>query len=209
MRKQKKRPKCTFGQVFSRFMQRSGLTQYEVAERAGVKQPVIAWFIQCRKLPSVSRSKVSEKGGQPRAVTAKLAEALGLSPKEKKELYRARLIIDEKNPIWEPEIIDLLPKVPSISQEEAIELFQKGLKGEKLTTWAIKKGFFDASVQKIFDFLRGKPGKTVEVSSTRRSVLPQVIKSLSLTPREKATLARYFFEKLLDPDIVETLTSES
>lgn len=203
------KPKCTFGEVLDQFIQQRGMTQEEVATLAGIKQSSVSWFVQCRKLPSMNKPRSKSDGEQSRAVIVRLASALNLTLEEKKKLYRARLIIDNRNPVWDPQIIDTLSKVPSISQDEAVKLFLKGLKGEHIATWANKKGFLDSSVQKIFDFLRGKPGRAMEVASMRKSVLPQVINQLSLTISEKTSLARFFFEKLLDPDIVKTLTSES
>ncbi len=197
--------RCFFGQVLSGFMSQKGLKQHELAQLAGVRQPVIAWFIQCRRLPSISPTK------EDKSVMVRLASALGLDKSQKKHLYTARLMVSKESPVWNPKILNLLPKTKSISAEEAEDLILKAVKksGEgTLTGWARANNFLDVTVQKIHSFIKGKP-VSLDVASSTRAVLPSFINKLPLTDREKATLTRFFFERLLDPDIVEVLTSES
>ena len=199
------RPKCLFGKVLLKFIVSRGVTQYELAEEIGISQAVIANFLRCTKYPSL-RSK--EEGRK--AVVVRLADALGLDRDERKELYRARLIMFEKEPVWPPEIVDSLPQTEHISGEDAVKLFIKGMRGKPVATWARENDIAEVTALKFFNFLQGNVyAGSIDIASRRRSALSKVISSLSLSTVEKAALLRFFLEKLVDPDVVDVLTSPS
>lgn len=194
----KRKRRCLFGEVLASLMKSRNITQVDLASKTGISQPTIAWYLSCRKLPNV-------KKGSP---LPKIAQSLNLSKEEKKKLYISRFVIRKDMPLWKEETLNLLPKGRDISREQAVSLFDKGLGGIPLTTWALRWSIHDATAQKVYNFL--KTGENPpEIATMRRTVLPQIIEHLQLSEEEKASLLRFFFKELVDPDIYKTLIEET
>lgn len=179
-----------FGEYLEKLMQKEKISQVELAEMVEISQPVVNMFLSGNRLPAFE-------------TLIKIAKALRLPAKERKKLFKLRLIIDTNNPAWDEKIIDLLPSV-KVDEEEAKRIVQSVKNWAKACKKADTETSFAVKVKK-FVMSGGKEGK-FDLSS-HKSRIGRVISALDIPLEDKAKLALFIFSRLLPEEYLKTLTA--
>ncbi|WP_340690427.1 helix-turn-helix transcriptional regulator [Hydrogenobacter thermophilus] len=179
-----------FGEYLEKLMQKKKVTQMKLAEMVDISQPTVNMFLSGGRLPAFE-------------TLVRIADALHLTMKERKKLFKLRLIIDTNNPAWDEKIIDFLPSV-KVDEEEAKRIVQSVKNWAKACKKADTETSFAVKVKK-FVMSGGKEGK-FDLSS-HKSRIGRVISALDIPLEDKAKLALFIFSRLLPEEYLKTLTA--
>ena len=189
--------KDTFEGFLASLILSKNIPLVELAEKSGVSQPFLSTVLHGRRrLPDFSKENPSLK---------RLADALNLSFTEKCRLYALRLIVDVKNPIWNPEVVKALSRTQLKSSDELLQMLSN-LKPTP-TAWAHRKGIdgaFFAKLKKFVEDPQNNPPVLIASPSSKTHILVQ---SLPYSNEIKAEFLRFLIHHLAFEEFEQVLTN--